>query len=115
MCLRRKWRLGRPLCRSNCLFNNRKIPERLDRAQKKTAGSQAVPPSKKTVLEGSYAPLSRPLFIYVNTKSLKTKPAVKKFVQYYLEHAAVLSEEVGYVPLAENEYEASLGTLQSLP
>lgn len=71
----------------------------------------AVAPSQDTVLNGSYAPLSRPLFIYVNKDSLKTKPLVVKFVRYYLENAAALSEEVGYVPLPQSEYEAGLGKI----
>ena len=71
----------------------------------------AVVPSKDTVLNGVYAPLSRPLFIYVNKDSLKTKPVVQKFVRYYLENAAALSEEVGYVPLPQKEYEAGLSRL----
>ncbi|MBI3618174.1 MAG: PstS family phosphate ABC transporter substrate-binding protein [Candidatus Omnitrophica bacterium] len=72
----------------------------------------AVAPSKDTVLNGSYAPLSRPLFIYVNKDSLKTKPLVAKFVRYYLENAPTLSAEVGYVPLPQNEYEAGLSKIQ---
>ncbi len=71
----------------------------------------AVIPSKETVLDGSYAPLSRPLFIYVNKDSLKAKPLVAKFVRYYLENAPTLSEEVGYVPLPQSEYEAGLSKI----
>lgn len=71
----------------------------------------AVVPSKDTVINGTYAPLSRPLFIYVNKDSLKAKPLVAKFVRYYLENAAVLSEEVGYVPLPQSEYDAGLGKI----
>lgn len=71
----------------------------------------AVVPSRDTVINGTYAPLSRPLFIYVNKDSLKSKPLVAKFVRYYLENAAVLSEEVGYVPLPQSEYEAGLGKI----
>jgi phosphate transport system substrate-binding protein len=78
---------------------------------KDTSGARAVTPSKETVLEGRYTPLSRPLFIYVSKNSLKTKPAVKSFVQYYLQNAAVLCEEVGYVPLPQSEYEAGLGKI----
>ena len=47
-------------------------------------GKPAVVPSEATVLDGSYQPLSRPIFIYVNTKSL-AKPEVKEFVEYYHE------------------------------
>lgn len=71
----------------------------------------AVVPSRDTVIKGTYAPLSRPLFIYVNKDSLKAKPLVAKFVRYYLENAAALSGEVGYVPLPQSEYEAGLGKI----
>lgn len=71
----------------------------------------AVVPSKDTVINGTYAPLSRPLFIYVNKDLLKAKPLVAKFVRYYLENAAVLSEEVGYVPLPQSEYDAGLSKI----
>ncbi len=71
----------------------------------------AVVPARDTVLNGTYAPLSRPLFIYVNKESLRTKPVVAKFVRYYLENAPALSEEVGYVPLPQSEYEAGLSKI----
>ena len=79
---------------------------------KDTGSASGVIPSKETVLEGSYAPLSRPIFIYVNKDSLKTKPLVKKFVEYYLQNAGVLSEEVGYIPLPQSQYAAGLSKLQ---
>ena len=63
----------------------------------------ATRPSKQTVLSGSYAPLSRPLFVYVNVKSLD-KPEVKKFMDFYFENVARLAEEVKYVPLPESAY-----------
>ena len=44
-----------------------------------------------TVLDGTYQPLARPIFIYVNAKSLD-RPEVKKFVDYYLTHGAKLRE-----------------------
>jgi phosphate transport system substrate-binding protein len=63
-----------------------------------------VKPSMETVLDGTYEPLSRPLFIYVSKRSLE-KAAVKKFVDYYLAHAKELSAEVGYVPLPDKAYD----------
>ena len=78
---------------------------------KGAGAAQAVTPSKETVLGGTYTPLSRPIFIYVNKDSLKTKPLVAKFVRYYLENAPTLSEEVGYVPLPQSEYEAGLNKI----
>lgn len=64
-----------------------------------------VLPSKEAVIDGTYNPLSRPLFIYVNKKSLETKPHVRQFVEFYLEHVAGLSAEVKYVPLPSAAYE----------
>ncbi len=67
------------------------------------AGGRAIPPSEDTVLSGLYQPLSRPIFIYVNVKSL-SKPEVKEFVSYYLSHGAKLAKEVKYVPLPAKSY-----------
>ncbi len=66
-------------------------------------GKGGVLPSPETVIDGSYQPLSRPLFIYVNKKSLD-KPEVKAFVEYYLKEAKNLTKEVGYVPLPDEAY-----------
>jgi phosphate transport system substrate-binding protein len=59
---------------------------------------KAVLPSKETVLNGSYNPLSRPLFIYVNAKSLD-KPEVKQFVEFYMSNVTTIASEVKYIPL----------------
>lgn len=67
------------------------------------AGKPAVAPSEKTVLDGSYQPLSRPIFIYVNAKAL-TKPEVKEFVDFYMKEGARLAKEVKYVPLPGKAY-----------
>jgi phosphate transport system substrate-binding protein len=66
--------------------------------EKNKATTSPVAPTKENVINGSYAPLSRPLFIYVNKKSVETKPEVKKFVDFYLAHAKELTTEVKYVP-----------------
>ena len=68
------------------------------------SGSGAVVPSSKTVVNAEYQPLSRPLFIYVNYTSAQTNPAVRDFVQFYLETASEQVDDVGYVPLAEEGY-----------
>ena len=52
----------------------------------------------EAVIDGTYTPLARPIFIYVNAKSLD-KPEVKEFVEYYMKHGAKLAKEVKYVPL----------------
>ena len=63
-------------------------------------------PELKTIMNGSYNPLSRPLFIYINAEKVNSDPKVKKFVEFYIKHAATLSEEVGYVPFSKEEYAA---------
>ena len=70
------------------------------------AGSPAVAPSPETVMNGTYQPLSRPIFIYVNATAGAFKPEVKAFVDYYLKHAPTLVKEVKYVPLPADEYQA---------
>jgi phosphate transport system substrate-binding protein len=70
-------------------------------------GKPAVAPSEATVLNGTYTPLSRPIFIYVNAKSL-SKPEVKKFVEFYIANAAKMAKEVKYVPLPADAYKTAL-------
>ncbi|MBD2451350.1 PstS family phosphate ABC transporter substrate-binding protein [Nostoc sp. FACHB-152] len=62
-----------------------------------------VLPSEATVRNGKYSPLSRPLFIYVSSKSID-KPEVKQFVQYYLQNAGQFAKEVRYVALPSSAY-----------
>ena len=78
------------------------------------AGKPAVTPSEASVKDGSYQPLSRPLFIYVNAKSAKTKAPVKAFVDAYLSDANNLVSEVKFIPLPANEYLAVLAHWQAL-
>ena len=67
------------------------------------AGKPGVLPSMNSVLDGSYQPLARPIFIYVNAKAFE-RPEVKKFVEYYLTHGSKLAKEVKYVPLPDRAY-----------
>jgi phosphate transport system substrate-binding protein len=71
------------------------------------AGKPAVSPSEATVLNGSYQPLSRPIFIYVSAKSL-AKSEVKEFSEYYMKNAAKIAKEVKYVPLPPQAYTVGL-------
>lgn len=68
---------------------------------------KAVSPSAENVENGSYQPLSRPIFIYVKVKSLE-KPEVKEFVEFYMKNGAKLSKEVKYVPLPASAYAGNL-------
>ena len=75
-----------------------------------TAGSNVV--GNMTRFEnGAYAPLSRPIFIYVNAAALR-RPQVQQFVQYYINNAARLSAQVGYIPLPANAYQTYLQRAQ---
>lgn len=66
-------------------------------------GKPAVLPSFETVENGTYQPLSRPIFIYVSAKAVE-KPEIKEFVEFYLKNAAKLVKEVKYVPLPAKAY-----------
>ncbi len=69
-----------------------------------TAGKPGVEPSIDNVVNGSYQPLSRPIFIYISAKAYE-RPEVKQFVEYYMKHAAPLVSEVKYVPLPKKAYD----------
>lgn len=66
-------------------------------------GSGAIEPTLDSIKDGSYAPLSRPLFIYVSKKELD-RPEVKGFVKYYIENIGDMAKEVGYVPMPDEKY-----------
>ncbi len=70
-------------------------------------GGGVVLPTFETVKTGTYAPLSRPIFIYVTDAAAK-KPEVAAFVAFYLKNASVLVPEVGYIPLPDVEYQKGL-------
>ena len=76
-------------------------------------GKPAVLPSIENVLNGSYQPLARPIFIYVSQKSLQ-KPEVKEFVEYYNKHGEKLAREVKYVPLPAKAYAHNLETMTQM-
>ena len=70
------------------------------------AGKGPVYPTDSTVRTGTYAPLSRPEFIYINARSANSA-VIQGFVQFYMENAPKLVEEVGYVPLPDEAYRLS--------
>lgn len=67
----------------------------------------AIVPSLEAVVDGSYEPLSRPLFIYVRDSAAQ-RPEVREFVQFFLSDGAALAKEVGYVPLPAQAYQLAL-------
>jgi phosphate transport system substrate-binding protein len=66
-------------------------------------GKGPVTPSEKTIMDGSYQPLSRPIFIYVNKKAAE-RPEIREFVEFYLKNAPTLVKQVKYVPLPDRAY-----------
>jgi phosphate transport system substrate-binding protein len=70
--------------------------------------TSAVLPSVDTVKDGTYQPLARPLFIYVNATAVAFKPGVREFIDYYmyLKASPKLVEHAKYIPLPGLEYEA---------
>jgi phosphate transport system substrate-binding protein len=69
-------------------------------------GKGCVGPSVETAQDGSYAPLSRPLFVYPSDAAL-AKPEVKAFIDYYLENVTGITEAVGFVPLTDEQLSES--------
>lgn len=68
-------------------------------------GKGPIIPSEKTVMDGTYTPLSRPLFVYVNKDSAMKKPEVKEFVDFFLKNAPVITKQTKYVPLPKTGYD----------
>lgn len=66
-------------------------------------GKGAILPSRETVENGSYAPLGRPIFVYIKAKSAKD-PVVKGFVDFYIKNAKALVAEVKYIPFDDALY-----------
>jgi phosphate transport system substrate-binding protein len=77
-------------------------------------GKPAVLPSKESIENGSYQPLARPIFIYVNATGAAFKPHVKAFVDFYLEKGRPLIEEVKYVPLPAADQNAVIAHWKAL-
>ena len=77
-------------------------------------GDGCVFPSVETVQDGTYTPLSRPLFIYVSNASYAEKDAVKAFVDYYVDNAVSIAESALFVPLTDDQTRTAQDELASL-
>ncbi len=75
-------------------------------------GSGCIKPSVATIQDGSYKPLSRPLYIYVNTKALADKAAVKAFVDYEIANAVESAKTAQIVPLTTEQLAKSQAALK---
>jgi phosphate transport system substrate-binding protein len=74
-------------------------------------GKPAVGPSSETVINGTYQPLSRPIFIYINAAAYD-RPEIKQFVDFYMKNADKLIREVKYIPLPTKAYAYNLEHLE---
>ncbi len=74
-----------------------------------------VLPSPETIANGTYQPLSRPIFIYAKRSSLD-KPEVREFLRFYLnpENARELVPQIGYIPFPDQYYEQGLQRLNNI-
>lgn len=80
---------------------------------KVNAQAKAISPTMATINNGSYRPLSREIYIYVNPQSI-SKQSVYEFTKHLLTTSARLVKDVGYVPLRKTSYDASLGKLEKI-
>ncbi len=74
-------------------------------------GDGCVAPSRATIQDGSYKPLSRPLFMYVSNKALAGKPQVKGFVHYVVANAVEAAQTAQIVPLTDKQLTAAKAVL----
>lgn len=88
--------------------------ETLKAVKIKNAAGKFIMPSLEAAQNGSYNPLSRPLFIYLNAKKAAFDVNVKKFIEFFLNNAKELSAEVGYVPFTDKEYTAIINHYKKL-
>jgi phosphate transport system substrate-binding protein len=73
-------------------------------------GAGCIQPSVETIETGAYAPLSRPLFVYVSDRGL-AKPQVERFVEFFLQEGPELVRAVGYIPLQPEQYDDELAKI----
>ncbi len=77
-------------------------------------GNGCVTPTVETVQNGTYKPLGRELYVYVKASSVKTKPQVAAFVQYYLDNETEITKEALFVPLTEEQIKLAQEELDAL-
>jgi phosphate transport system substrate-binding protein len=80
--------------------------------QKSDNGHGPIEPSLVTIFNGSYQPLSRPIFIYVRKEAVDAR-AVERFVEFYLSNASMLAQELGFIALPSQVYELVMKRFQN--
>lgn len=77
-------------------------------------GKGCVAPSSETARDGSYAPLARPLFVYVDKKAFASNPALNSFMKFYIENDTAIAEAAKYIPLSDEQKKTAQDELASL-
>ncbi|MGL5823942.1 MAG: PstS family phosphate ABC transporter substrate-binding protein [Nocardioides sp.] len=78
------------------------------------SGAGCVEPSAETAIDGTYTPLSRPLFIYVSNKSYTDNEAVKAYVDFYIENLPELAKAALFIPLSDEQTAATESALAGI-
>jgi phosphate transport system substrate-binding protein len=65
-------------------------------------GNGCVAPSAETVIDGSYVPLGRPLFVYFKAESLQ-RPEVAAFARYYADNQESITQTALFIPLSDEQ------------
>jgi phosphate transport system substrate-binding protein len=77
------------------------------------SGDGCVEPSAETVQDGSYKPLSRPLFVYLNEDRLDGKPAIDPFLTFVLDNEPRIARGAKFVPMTEEQLSRARTALES--
>jgi phosphate transport system substrate-binding protein len=77
-------------------------------------GDGCVAPSAETAQDGTYTPLARPLFIYINNASYADEPAVTEFADYYIANLSDIAAGAKFIPLNETDYAATQEALAGI-
>ena len=78
------------------------------------SGDGCVEPSAETAADGTYTPLSRPVFIYVNNTKYNENEATAAYVDYYVENLAELAEATQFIPLNDDQYAETQTALEGI-
>jgi len=77
-------------------------------------GQGCVSPSSDTARDGTYTPLSRPLYVYVDKKAFASNPALKGFVSYFIENETAIAEAAKFIPLSDEQKKTAQDELAAL-
>ncbi len=78
------------------------------------SGDGCILPSKETVQDGTYTPLGRPLFIYINNADFADNPALRPFVEFYLDNEETIAEQALFIDLTDDQVAAAHAELATL-